>query len=264
LIEKKKAEMNRVRREIETLLETNHVASVQLETERLTVNKATLQLEATRLDADIARARARQTSLESKLALKQRILSGTAATGTTVAAAGPANPPLTVGPVEHIQPDDFRKLSSEQLFEGVDLASLIAKREALQSSLDSVNDRLLRLPEVQTRLDALRVALTSVERDYSLLNDSYQEAAVRATSPVSEVRVMHPAVVPTGPVAPIKVYHVLLAGALALLLAVGLVYLLSFLGISIFFAPPAKDADGPEPGAAPAQPAERKEPAIHD
>jgi uncharacterized protein involved in exopolysaccharide biosynthesis len=94
------------------------------------------------------------------------------------------------------------------------------------------------LPAVQARLDALRIALAATEREYSLLKDGYQEAAVRASSPVSEVRVLHPAVVPTAPATPIKVYHVLLATVLGLLLSVGLVYLLDFLGMRSLLAPP--------------------------
>jgi hypothetical protein len=57
---------------------------------------------------------------------------------------------------------------------------------------------------------------------------------------VSEVRVLHPATVPSGPVSPVKVYHVLLAGGLGLLVSIGLVYLLDFLGIRWFFAAPRR------------------------
>jgi len=254
LLVERRAAMDKLRKEIESLLDANRVASVPLETERLTVNLSALQLELSRLDSDIARARTRQASVESKLAIKERILSGGGS--PTAALAGMAAAPATPAePVERIQPDDFRKLASQQVFEGLDLSSLLAKREALQSSIDALSGRLRKLPAIQTRLDTLRVALTAVERDYSLLNDSYQEAAVRASSPVSEVKVLHPAVVPTGPVTPIKVYHVLLAGGLSLLLAVGLVYLLSFLGIGILFPPPKRAAEPPPAaGDAPAAP----------
>ncbi len=232
LIAEKRAVMDRLRGEIESALNDNQVASVPLETERLTVNLSTLQLEAQRLDSDIARAQKRQSTVESKLAVKQQILGAKAASEPVATAEVPA---------ERIQPDDFRKLASQQLFEGVDLTSLVAKREALQQSIDAINLRLRKLPSVQTRLDALKLELASVERRYTLLNDGYQEAAVRATQPVSEVKVLHAAVVPTGPVTPIKIYHVLLAGSLGLVFAIGLVYLLAFLDIHLLFGPPAAE-----------------------
>jgi len=250
LLEEKRAAMDKLRKEIESLLNDNRVASVPLETERLTVNLSSLQLEASRLDSDIARAKARQSSVEGKLAIKQQILGAGAPPAGAAAGAAQTPPALPAAPVEYVQPDDFRKLASQQVFEGVDLTSLVAKREALQASINAISARLGKLPAIQTRLDTLKLALTSIERDYSLLNDSYQEAAVRATSPVSEVRVLYPAVVPTGPVAPIKVYHVLLAGGLGLLFAVGLVYLLSYLGIGILFSPPPRAQSGPPAPAA--------------
>lgn len=226
LLDEKESTMRQLRKEIEFLLTENQVASVPLEIERLTVNLSTLQLEASRLDGDIAQVQQRQLSVDSKLAAKERILADSgAATGK----------PEPATPVERIAPDDFRKLASQKVFEGVELSSLLAKRAALQTSIDSISTRLRKLPGIQNRLDALKLSLASTEREFAMLNDGYQEASVRATSPVSEVRVLHPAVVPTGPVAPIKVYHVLLAGALALLFATGLVYLLAFLGIGILF-----------------------------
>lgn len=251
LLEEKKRLLAERRRDIESLLNENRVASVQLETEQLTENLSALRLEESRLASEIARAQARQASVEAKLSVKQRMLGAPEGQGKSA---------------EYIQPEDFRKLSSQRLFDDLELGSLLAKQASLRSSIDAVNARLRKLPEVQARLDALKLSLASIERDFSLLNDSYQEAAVRATSAVSEVRVLHPAVVPTGPVSPIKVFHVLLAGGLGLVFAVGLVYLLEYLDIRILFSarreerapepalpvlPPTAGAPGPEgaPGA---------------
>jgi uncharacterized protein involved in exopolysaccharide biosynthesis len=221
LLGDKHRQMAQRRREIETLLIENRVASVPLETERLTENLAALQLEALRLESEIARARARHSSVQSKLSVKQRVL---------------GRPGASAEPAEFIQPDDFKKLASQSVFDDVDLKSLLAKQASLHAAIEALGARLRRLPGIQSRLDTLKLSLSSTEREFNLLNDGYQEAALRATSPVSEVRVLHPALVPSVPVAPIKVYHVLLAGGLGLLFAIGLVYFLDFLNIRILFA----------------------------
>lgn len=254
LIQTKEQELEASRKRVETLLESNKVASVQLETERLTENIASLQLEISRLSSDIARARARQSEMQSKLALKERMLAGDGA------------PPREV-----IQPEDFRKLASQRVFEEVELHSLVAKRDALQSSIDAAKARLRALPGVQNRLDSLKLTLAAKEREFALLRDGYAEAAVRATSPVSEVRVLHSAFASRSPVTPIKIYHAGLAGVLALLLAIGLVYLLDFLGIEWFFAPPRRaaavpvlsvPADPVPPGSPPSPPPEAVTPPL--
>ncbi len=213
--------MEQRRRDIESLLGENQVASVRLETERLTENVAALQLEESRLAGEIARAAERQAFVRAKLQVKQRILG-----------SGGADEEFA----EHIPPEDFKKLASQQVFDGLELKGLLAKQAALRQSIEAYSARLRKLPGVQNRLDTLKLSLSALEREFTLLNDGLQEAAVRATSAVSEVRVLHPAVVPTGPVAPIKIYHVLMAGALGLLVAIGLVYVLDFLGLQLFFA----------------------------
>jgi uncharacterized protein involved in exopolysaccharide biosynthesis len=237
LLEEKGGDLTERRNEIESLLTYNRVASVQQETEKLTEHLFALKLEESRLASEIARAKSRQSSVDSKLALKQRILDSQGVPAESV---------------EHIPPEDFRKLASERVFDEVELKGLVAKRDALQGSIDEIGSRLRKLPGIQNRLDALKLSLASVEREYTLLKDAYQEAAVRSTSPVSEVRVLHPALIPTNPVTPIKVYHVLLAGSLGLLFALGLVYLLDFLGIELLFASRAGQAHNRQAATAPA------------
>lgn len=254
LLDGKTAELLTRRKEIELLLTSNNLVSVQQETERLTDQLYTLKLEESRMASEVAQAEARQSSVQSKLAIKRRLLNApAAAVGTPeIALAAPAAAvaqsmpsPVAAGlgavPVpgrsgEFIQPEDFKKLTTQGLFDDIELGSLRAKRASLQVSIGTIAQRLRGLPGIQARLDAMKLSLASLERDYALLNDGYQEAAVRATSPLSEVVLLHAASVPTSPVGPIKVYHVLLAGGLGLLFSLGLVYLLDFLNIRILFA----------------------------
>jgi uncharacterized protein involved in exopolysaccharide biosynthesis len=259
LLEVKSEELAKRRKEVELLLAGGRVTSVQQDGEKLSDHLYALQLEVLRLDSEIARARNRLSSVDSKLRLKQRVLerlaaSSSASLSASLSASAPTSAVAAAEPSEHIPPEDFKKLASERVFDDLELSSAMAKRSALQTSINDISERLRRTPGLQNRYDTLRLSLASIEREYTMLNDAYQEAALRATSPVSEVRVLHPALVPSNPVSPIKVYHVLLAVGLGLPLAVGLAYLLDFLGFALFLAPAraaARAANGRPDGAAP-------------
>lgn len=244
VLDQKNEELARRRQEIETLLSQNRVVSVQQDGEKLSDHLYSLQIEVSRLSSDVARAQARLASVDAKLAVKQRLLSALPASMTGQAASAPPLPmptPALATPAEPaeppIAPEDFKKLASERVFIDLELRSLNAKRDTLQKTIDDIASRLHKLPGVQSRYDTLKMELASLEREFTQINDAYQEAAVRATSPVSEVRVLHPASVPTTPVTPIKIYHMLLAGGLGLILAIGLVYLLDALGLTLLLAP---------------------------
>lgn len=229
LLDQKGEELARRRRDIEALLNDNRVLSVQQDGAQFTEQMFSLQTEVLRLNSEIARARARLAQVEAKLELKRRLLAQLAQPAGSTSAAPP--------PGESIAPEDFKKLASEQVFQELELKSLVAKRDTLQESVEKIADRLRRMPGVQRRFDTLKMELDAIEREFTLINDGYQEASVRATTPVSEVRVLHAARVPARPVSPIKIYHVLLAAGLGLPLAIGLVYMLDFLGMVPLLAP---------------------------
>lgn len=244
LLDQKGEELARRRRDIETLLNNNRVLSVQEDGTQLTQQMFSLQIEVLRLNSEIARSRARMGQVEAKLELKRRLLAQVAQGASAPAQSGPAGP-LLAG--ENIAPEDFKKLASEQVFQELELKSLVAKRDTLQDSVEKIADRLRQLPGVQRRFDTLKMELDAIEREFTLINDGYQEASVRATTPVSEVRVLHPARVPARPVSPIKIYHVLLAACLGLPLAIGLVYMLDFLGMVPLLSPRRQALPMPPP-----------------
>jgi uncharacterized protein involved in exopolysaccharide biosynthesis len=217
----KELRMQQVRSEIQELLSKNRLASVSAESETLTEEISQLNLDRSRLDGDIERHRSRLALINTKLAEKGR------AVKSMETELG--------GRTEYIQPDDFRKLSSERVFEEVELKSLTAKRDSLSQAIAGATARLTHLPAVDSRLGALRLELGSLEREYAMVGEAHQEAKVTATSGVGEVRVLHAAAVPIAPVTPIKFYHVALAGGLGLLCAAGLTYLLAFLNIRVLF-----------------------------
>lgn len=136
----------------------------------------------------------------------------------------------------HVNPDDFKKMESEKLFTEIELTGLIAKTDSLGSSIDDLKKRLQDLPVLEKEVDDLDMRIASVARDHGQLSDLYLEALAESTSSQSEIKVLHPAVVPNAPAMPIKGYHVGLSAFLSLCLSVGLVYVFAFFNIRIFFA----------------------------
>lgn len=232
LLQTKAGEIAALRQSVESLLRRHQLVSLSTEIERSAERESALALDLSKLDADIARARERLSQVAQKQAQKRQLASGLAGGPATAApAAAPAEP----GGLP-ISPDDFRRLASERVFDEVELNGLLAKRSALQASLQDLQQRLRQLPDVQTQLDAQRMRLAAAERDYVQYTDAAAEASVRAGAVLSEVNLLHAARAPSQPIGPIKVYHVALAGLLGLLVGIGLVYLLSYFNVRVFFA----------------------------
>jgi len=204
-----------LRDEWQTLLAQNDLVNVSEETKQGVEQLSGLQVERIKVEGDIKAGQRRLNEIESRLELKGK------ATGGGVRA--------------YIQPEDFKKLASEKLFAEIDQQGLIERRKTLDTSIAALEKKLRELPNVQVRLDQLNTQISSLDRGYTLLSDRYNEAQMNATEEHAEAKVLHAARVPEEPASPIKVYHVGLSLMLALLLGVGLVYLLSFLNLEIFF-----------------------------
>ena len=136
-----------------------------------------------------------------------------------------------------IQPSDFKRLESERVFLEIELSGLTAKYDSVKEAIAEIEVQRQVLPGLEKRLATLETRLEIAKRDMVQFTDAYQEAVVQATAAESEAEVLHPATIPSHPVAPIKVYHVGLAGFLAFVIAVGLIYLLTFAEIYILFPP---------------------------
>jgi uncharacterized protein involved in exopolysaccharide biosynthesis len=178
-----------------------------------------LELDWRKIQGDIARSSRRFETVSAKERVKRGLTAGGA----------------DMTPSEFIQPDDFKRLATERLFEEVELNSLRAKEETISRAIAEINSRLRVLPKLQSRYDSARNRLAAQERDYIQLTDAYQEAVVRATGVLSEVSVVSPASVPVVPATPIKFYHVGLAIALGIFASIAFIYVLTYFNIRMFF-----------------------------
>jgi uncharacterized protein involved in exopolysaccharide biosynthesis len=221
LLATKSAELEEARAEIDALLTDHHLASVDLETERVMERYSELALERSKLSAEISEAQTQIAAIDELLTRKHDNRT--------------RENPVSNSPAV-IQADDFKRLASTRLGDAVELAGMRARRDSLNESLRELAARLQVLPEVQVALDAKKMAVSVLERDYVQLADAYQEAVIRATGLTSEFKFQTPAILPSLPVSPIKFYHAALSGVLGLLVAIGLVYMLTYFNIRILFA----------------------------
>lgn len=96
------------------------------------------------------------------------------------------------------------------------------------AAIAELKARLLMLPGIALRISQLERMIEVAQEEYAQLLAPYQEAKVRSGEGSSEVVKLHDAEVSLVPVAPIKVYHVALAGFLSLVISVGLAYLVDY------------------------------------
>jgi uncharacterized protein involved in exopolysaccharide biosynthesis len=245
LIDAKKEEIRRLRARMRISLGENELVSPAEETEAAIRGLSDLELERVKLESEIEEQQTRLAELSERMGWSREV------------------PRAAGGDDRYIQPDDFTRLASERLFTEIDLAAKRARYESLEVSIAKLRRQLERHPAIQAEVDELTTLIVTAEREFMLLSDSYEEAAVRATELRSEGRVLHAASIPTSPVAPIKVYHVSLSATLSLVLSVGLVYLLTFFNIRILFPSEGvrgRAPRGPDPGEPPDPPREQTEP----
>jgi uncharacterized protein involved in exopolysaccharide biosynthesis len=210
LLESKEKEIARYQSEIEQLLTANEFVSSDLEAQQTEARWSELELTRVRLEGQITETGKRLGDLEDR---------------------------QKVGPGQLLQPADYKKLESERLFTEIELDGALAKYDHLKKEIADLEARRDRLPAVRNRLDYLQTKLEMTRREAVQLRDSYQEAVVQATRESSEAQILHPAVTPSQPVAPIKIYHVGLAAFLSLFLAIALVYMLTYAEIYVLFPP---------------------------
>jgi uncharacterized protein involved in exopolysaccharide biosynthesis len=135
----------------------------------------------------------------------------------------------------YISPDDLKRAESEKLFQEVDLKGYIARKESLQASIKNLKEKLQDMVSLQKKLENLDTEIDSVSREFNHLNDLSLEASTQTSTAVSEVKVLHSASIPAKPVQPIKIYHVGLTALLGIFFSMGIVYVLAFFNVRIFF-----------------------------
>ena len=197
----KAAEIEEYQTALETLLSGNNIASVNLETDLTMQRYSELSLEQVQTNAKIASARAKIETLTKQLADQS---------------------------TRGLQPEDYRRIKSDKLAAEVELRAFIEQRVTVQAALTKLEQQLAKLPALQHKYDTLTQNIKTAQRDFIQISDPYHEADVQANSLLSEITVPHSARVPSVPITPIKIYHVALAGGLALSISFGMAYLLAF------------------------------------
>lgn len=200
----KQAQIENYQVQIENLLTNNSTSSVDLEIENSMSEYSELTLDKVKLASKIAAARARIAAIQAQ---------------------GSDNPSSAVG----LHPDDYRHLKSQEIGASIELDALLKEYYNLEGSIAELEKKLATLPSVQMRYDNLNQKLKTAQRDLVQITDPLQEAEVQASSVLSQVYVPHKARVPSVPVSPIKIYHLALAGGLALCIAFAVAYLAAFM-----------------------------------
>jgi uncharacterized protein involved in exopolysaccharide biosynthesis len=121
----------------------------------------------------------------------------------------------------------YQTIHAEELKTAAEIVGVEAVQKSTQASLDQARARIIK-PSVELKHNDLRMQLAVLESDYKKLSTRREEVRAVELTSKAEVYALHPATPPETPFRPIKVYHVLLSGLLALILGVGFVYLVDY------------------------------------
>ena len=215
-------EIKAVSAQIERLLATNQLASVQPEIEKATERASLLAGKRTDTLADLRQGEGRLARLTDKLRPYDPLSGGHALDTPGVR----RSPGLT--------PDDYNKLYTDKLTDEVANNGLRTRLDAVEQSIAATQQRLLVLNQVSAAYDQLSVQLQGLKRDYVSLTDAYQEMQISAASARSELKVQADAKTVGVPVSPIKIYHVAASGLVALMITIGLAFVLDYFDTQLF------------------------------
>lgn len=96
-----------------------------------------------------------------------------------------------------------------------------AENAALQQRISTLQARLVSYPEKEARLSAMMLTERLAEDSYEFFRKRYEEARLKESAVVTEIRIVSPAEPALYPVAPIKFLYAGLSFALALVAAIG-------------------------------------------
>ena len=218
-------DLENIEEQLRDLQARNHVASLPDELTEATSRASHFQREQAdatadlhEIDAKLAELTARAQVLTPEVASAGRGLSETARPS-------------------RLSPNDYTRLTSDKLDAQVRSRGLSAKLASTDRSYVAASARLQVLAEVQAKYDFLSARLAAAKRDYAALSDAYEEAVIETTAGQPQLHLQAQATALAAPISPIKIYHVGAAGALALVIALGLAYVFDYFEINLFLPP---------------------------
>ena len=227
LLDEKSVEIQQTEDELNQLLTRNSIVSSALEAEQSMARWSELELERVQIAGEISNLESRLADSEKLYAYKREQPGSYEQSGNR---SGADN-------VFFIQPEDYKKLSSERLFTQIELSGLRAKYESVFAEIRVLDSVLKKLPDLRIQIEALETSRDILQRDYIQISDTYQDALLASTTLITEAEMLHPATSPNIPVAPVKIYNVGLAAVLSYFIAIALVFLLDYAEIYLLFSP---------------------------
>jgi uncharacterized protein involved in exopolysaccharide biosynthesis len=103
---------------------------------------------------------------------------------------------------------------------------LQAEQDTLLESITQLKSELKGLPNKESRLATLQLKVKTEEDTYEFIKKEYEEARLREAKKTSDIGVVSPAILPTSPVKPIKIYYAGAAFFMALVL--GMFFVITF------------------------------------
>lgn len=138
----------------------------------------------------------------------------------------------------------YQDLLNELARTEVLLESLKAQRDSLNAIIGEKKRLIGRMPEKESELSKLELAVEIDENTNKLLSMEHAELKAAAIKRAPDIRVIHGAIIPQYPASPIKIYHAALAGFLSLTVGVGIALLLESANVTIRSIEEAEDALG--------------------
>jgi uncharacterized protein involved in exopolysaccharide biosynthesis len=218
-------EIERIEDKMRDLLASSQAASLHDELVEATARASYLLKQQADTAADLRQSDGKVAELGGKLR-------GFGATSASVERAPPVMRRQSL-----ISAEDYARLVSQKLDAEINSGALRARLDSIERSYAAAALRLQVLNQAQAQYDVLSAQLDAAKRNYNSLSDAYQEAVIQSTTGQGELRFQAKATAPPLPVSPIKIYHVGAAGGLALMIAIGLAYVLDYFGIRLFLPP---------------------------
>jgi len=135
----------------------------------------------------------------------------------------------------YIDPDLLKRLNDERHFTEIELKSLMARQAAFDVTIGQTKTRLEYIRSIKKQNDDIDMKINMLSQETQHVSDLRVEATGDVETAQSEVEILHPAIIPTTPVQPIKIYHIGLTAILSLFFSTGLVYVFAYFNVRIFF-----------------------------